>query len=431
MAEKDIEKYEVMKDGDTFHYHITLIMKSYDCPYCGGKSISHGKVEKHIHHPTLIDFDSFIHYHARRYLCKECEKTFLERNPFAFENFKSSFALINRIMKQLGNLDMNFKRIAELNHVSITMVQLYLDSYVLIPRPSLPQCLGIDELHSKMSAKDSAYLCVLVDNENRYPIDILDSRSKNNLNRHFEKYPKIERDKVLFITIDMWRPYKDVALKQFKNCKVAVDPFHVVKHCCDAFTKVRIHIMNQCPYGSDAYYLLKKWHFLLEKNEMELDNEPRFNHHFHKKLNYRQLREMIFLISNKLLDAFNLKCAYQLFNETATFENCEMQLEALIQLFRSSEIVEYYDFISLLTEWKEEIKNSFLRPYDDRKLSNALAENINGKLRTYISITHGFQNFTRFRKRSLYALNPKIFFALNDRLSSNKIEKKSRGKYMK
>lgn len=57
-------------------------------------------------------------------------------------------------MKQLGNLNMNFKRITELNQVSVTMIQLYLDSYVLIPKPSLLRSLGIDELHSKMCLSD-------------------------------------------------------------------------------------------------------------------------------------------------------------------------------------------------------------------------------------------------------------------------------------
>lgn len=148
LDENEIEKIETLKLSNTFHYHVTLKLNSYSCPYCGGTSISHGKKEKLIHHPNLVDFDGFIHYHTRRYLCKDCFKTFFENNPFTFSNFKNSYALMNRVMKQLHNLDLNFKRIAELNYVSVSTVQLYLDSFITIPKPSLPENIGIDELHS-------------------------------------------------------------------------------------------------------------------------------------------------------------------------------------------------------------------------------------------------------------------------------------------
>lgn len=36
---------------------------------------------------------------------------------------------------------------------------------------------------------------------------------------------------------------------------------------------------------------------------------------------------------------------------------------------------------------KDEILNSYLRPYDDRKLSNSFTENVNGKLRIYLAVS--------------------------------------------
>lgn len=416
----DIECLETFKQDDTFHYHICLKLKRHSCPYCGADSISHGKKECRIHHPNLIDFDGVIHYYARRYICKDCVRTFFETNPFSFSGFNKSYALMDRVMKQLGSLDLNFKRIAELNHISISTVQLYLDSYVFIPTPSLPENLGIDELHSKMANRDSAYLCVLIDNENRYPVDILNSRSKHHLNKHFEQYTKAQRDTVKFVTIDMWEPYKDVALRQFKNCKIAVDPFHVVKNLSFAFTKIRVSIMNQCIHGSDPYYLLKTWHILLDLKDVDLDSEPQYNHHFGRKFTKRQIQEMIFSISDKLLDAYNLKTAYQLFNDMASYENAGPWLDHLIHQFQSSQITEYDEFTRMLIHWRLEIINSFQRPHNDRKQSNALAENVNSQLRAYIAITRGSQNFIRFRKRVLYALNPKIFYALSGKMYSDK-----------
>ncbi|OCN03872.1 hypothetical protein A4S06_11870 [Erysipelotrichaceae bacterium MTC7] len=385
MHPDSIENYSCYKDSDTFHYHITLFIKKHECPYCGGPCKSNGKKERIIHHPNIIDFDGVIHYHARRYKCNDCGKTFIEQNPFTFERFNNSYAVINRVMKYLANLDLSFKRIGQLTGVSTTTVQLYLDSYVSIPKPSLPESLGIDEIHAKkMSADDSAYLCVLVDNVNRYPIDILSSRSKNTLNRHFETYTSKERDKVKFVTIDMWDAYARVARKQFPKAKIAVDPFHVVKNICAAFTRVRINIMNQVPYNSDAYYLLKNWHKLLEIRDINLDNEPLYNKHFQRKMNKRDLYNMLLEVSDKLKNAYELKDDYQFFNERATSNNCEPWLDQLIDDFQKSEISEYYECTNMLCNWREGIINSFDRSYDNRKQSNALAENINGKVRAYL-----------------------------------------------
>lgn len=271
-----------------------------------------------------------------------------------------------------------------------------------------------------MAYHDSAYLCILIDNENRYPIDILNSWSKHHLNKHFSQYSKEQRDKVKFATIDMWEPYKDVALFQFKNCKVAVDPFHVVKNLSFAFTKIRISLMNQCIYNSGAYYLLMRWHILLDKKDMDLDDEPSYNQLFHRKLTKRQLCEMIFSISDKLLDAYNLKTAYQFFNDNATYENAGPWIDQLIHRFQLSGIVEYNEFTRMLIYWREEIINSFQRPHNDHKQSNALAENMNSQLKAYLAMIRGSQNFTRFRKRVLYALNPKIFYAISGRITSDK-----------
>ena len=74
----------------------------------------------------------------------------------------------------------------------------------------------------------------------------------------------------------------------------------------------------------------------------------------------------------------------------------------------------------LTSNWREEIINSFQRPHNDHKQSNALAENVNSQLRAYLTLIRGSQNFICFRKRVLYALNPKIFYAISGRITSDK-----------
>lgn len=425
-----IKSIKVISSLDLTELHVMLNHEKQYCPFCHGITHFHGySSPKTINHPKLTDKKCIIVYKNVRYQCNECLRTFSGKNPFSFSNFQNSYLALNNVMKSLSNLNYTYKMVSELNHISVTQVQRYFDSFVNIPRLHLPESIGIDEIHSKMARRsDSAYLCVLVDNKQRSLFEVLPSRSKVELSKYFDKIPLEERNNVKYVTIDMWEPYKDIAHRYLKNSIIAVDPFHVVKHLMDAFRRIRLNIMFQVEYGSDSYYLLKSWKDLIEKNVF-LDNTPVYNNHFHKKMNKRQLQDMILNICESLALGFRLKEMYLHFNKTAKEDDCAVWLDSLIVAFNESGISEYNEFVSMLINWRIEILNSFKRPFDDRKLSNALCENINGQIRSYLTISNGVSNFSRFRKRCILALNPHVFYSLNNRLKSNKRDSKPRGAY--
>ena len=432
VSEQDIECCDVSKIDNVIHYTITLKRERLSCPYCGDIAIGHGHKKKIINSPALREYKCVIDYKANRYLCKSCSKTFLEENRFAFKGFNSSYLMLRSVMILLGNLNYTLDMISKQLNISPTQINRYLDSYITIPPVALPECLGIDEIHNpEMSYKGSSYLCVMVDNENRCINDVLGSRSKYYLDNYFYGYKEEEKAKVKYVTIDMWLSYRDLAYKHFKNCIVAVDPFHVVEHICKGFKRLRINIMNQCEYGSNAYYLLKKWNWMLETDKVDLDNEPVYNSRFKCKLNRRQILKMMLDISPTLEEAYVLKEKYRSFNRNMSYEEAVENYDTLLKEFEESGIAEYKESIGILHNWKTEILNSFKRPYDNHKLSNAFTENINGKIKAYLNISRGINNFTRFRKRIMFALNPKIFFSLTNVLYSDKIDSKKRGPYKK
>lgn len=427
-----IDNLNIISLDDSTTFEISLIPTYPDCPFCGSKTKIHGKNRpKTINHPKLSDERCTILFHSTRYMCTCCGKTFSEDNPFSFSGFKNTYFSINQIMKDLANLHLTFKDIADKNHISTTTVQHYSDSFINFPRLSLPENIGIDELHSSMASRtNSHYICVMVDNNKRVPFEILPSRSKKALSNYFSNIPREERMKVKYFTMDMWEPYKDVAEIYLPNAEIAVDTFHVIKHLEDALTRARINVQKQFEYESDAYYLLKTWHKLLEHN-IYLDNEPKYNKRFKSKVNKRQILEMILLLDENLKKAYELKELYLEFNEIATMENASQKFEEIYKKFIEADIPEYREFTRMINYWKEEIINSFHRPYDNRKQTNALCENINGRIREYLVISNGITNFTRFRKRVLYALNKTILYRINDNLRSDKYEGIKRGKYNK
>ncbi|PCS23021.1 transposase [Candidatus Enterovibrio escicola] len=65
----------------------------------------------------------------------------------------------------------------------------------------MPKWLGIDEIHIIKKPR-----CVLTNIEHQTVIDMLDNRNKSTLLRYFTKHE--DRERIEFIAMDMWRPYK-------------------------------------------------------------------------------------------------------------------------------------------------------------------------------------------------------------------------------
>lgn len=432
VSEADIQSCHVRTDGDEIFYDITLKRKPMACPYCGRQMIGHGHKLRKVNHPAVRTYHGTINYYANRYICKVCKKTCLEQSPFGYQGFNSSYFMLQTAMKRLGNLNYNLKMISDELNISPTQLNTYLDSFVTIPRRRLPENLGIDEIHSPtLARRNASYLCVLVDNDNSCIYDVLDSRGKFYLGDHFSKIPRHERYAVKYITIDMWEPYRDIANTYFPKALVAVDPFHVIEHLCKDFQNLRIELMRQCEYGSNAYYLLKNWHWLFEKDNVNLDNEEEYNHRFGTKLNRRDIFNMMKNTFPVLYEAYELKEAYRRFNKTCSYENAVAVFDQYVEAFKNSGIRQYDEFVGILEHWKTEILNSFLRTPANWRLSNSRTENINGKIRTYLDISRGIGNFDRFRKRVIFALNPKIYYALTSNLQSISRPGKRRGSYNK
>ena len=425
---------EVFSSKNDFYGNVEVIVKLKRkvlyCPRCGNKLVSNGNIVKPIRHKIFISRDLTIVYKANRYKCKLCNYSQMEKNPFTLPGFSTSILVMNQVMIDLHNPRYNYKMIADKNGISTNEVILYCDSFITIPHIPLPENLGIDEFHSKMAKrKDASYLGVLTDNDTFSLIELLPSRNKSDLNNYFSFCPKEERDNVKYVTIDMLKPYEDLAHKWLKNAIVAVDPFHVVKHLTDDFDKIRIRIMNRCIYGSNAYYLLKTWNKLLLSDKYDLNNEPKYNHVFRCKLNYGDIKKMLLELDDELTLAYNLKEAYRDFNSYCTFEKAKEELQDLIYEFAKANIKEYEEFVQIMINWNDEIVNSFIRSeVTSDRLSNAKSEAMNSQIETNINVSNGVSNFTRFRKRMIYCLNDRIFYSLTGKLTALKRQLKKKEK---
>ena len=246
---------------------------------------------------------------------------------------------------------------------------------------------------------------------------------------------KKEREKVKFISMDMYDNYRDIAHIYFPQARCCADSFHVVKNIHDALNKIRLKVMNRYKDNkkADEYYLLKKYDYLLFIDSIKIkDTDFKYNYHFKYHLSQSQILKKILAIDPELKYAYQLKERYMMFNESqGDMDQIAHDLDALISAYKLSGIHLYEKIGNTLANWREEIINSFYT-YQGRRINNGPIEIRNKYVHILLELANGYRNFKRFRNRVLYVLN-KYEMPLTEPKDSDliKLPGKERGSYKK
>lgn len=443
--------------------HITLHPTYPPCPICGARRplIKDYYIRK-IKHSVLNDSRTVLSFRDRRYLCPFCHHTYFAMNPFTEKAFRHSSLTTQLILKDLKDPNMTMSAVARRHHVSSTTIANVFDAHVDIGRRRLPKFLSIDEVYAFRSDK-SKYICVLLDYKNKTPVEILPSRTYEDLMRFFSAIPIEERREVSVFSTDMWRTYRSIAQRYLPACIVIVDHFHVIQECNRRLDKIRIKTQKSFSRKSNEYYLLKKFSLILFKNDehlLDANQKKRYNRKMKQYLNYHDIKYKLQESHPHLETAINLKDSLCMYYDTikliekgedpayqeilpelkikedgkATIRSKKLydeakkrndkrvlseaetlhELEELIDRFRACPLEEFSSFASTLNEWKHEIVNS-LRIYtelDRKAMSNALIENRNKIIKNVKRTSNGYGNWRRFRNRLMFTLTPESTFSL-------------------
>lgn len=445
-----LESYEIHHLNDGVHIFVKLKAKTHECPVCGNPT-SHikGYTEKKITHSVLVNNPCFIEYKARRYVCKQCGKTFYEFNPFTFNGMKISAVTVYNILLDLKDPHETFTTAAQRYHVSVPTVIKIFDNHVHISRRKLPRYLAFDEIYAYRSDGKGHYLCVLLDFETKKIVDILPSRKKDDLIRYFSSIPKKEREGVLMTSFDMWETYRTVSKLMFPNGKSALDHYHLCQEVTRRVDKVRIRVMNHNYHIKNVlekkkkegikltpdenerlekavmnYYVLKKFNWMLYKNDVDFDpnEEKKFNRVLNRYHNYYSIMDYLLNIDKDLETAYNLKDEIKILYDDYSYENSKQAIDTIIYDFRNCGIKELVGFADTLVRWKPNIKNSLIvlgEKYDKKKkkkvpirMNNGRIEAMNKSIKLIKHGSNGYSNFTRFRNRILYSLNDDTTFSM-------------------
>ncbi len=431
--------------NDELIIDVTLVQSNEPCPICSCSSPKiKGYTLKKINHSLLTDRRCTIHYHARRYICPICKRTYYEHNPFVFQSQKISVLTIINVLKDLKDYNETFSSVAARHDISPTTVASIFDAHVSIDRKPLSEHICIDECYAFKSS-DSKYVCMLLDFDTHKPIDILNSRRIDHLRSYLLAIDKSERENVKLVCSDMYDTYRTVSLSLFPNAVHIVDHYHLQADLNRSVDAVRIRVMRNVHRNndSDSYYLLKHFNWLIYKSEeteedikklkkkgklplFDPNRERKYNAHFKRHLNYYEIRDMLKDLHPDLRESWDLKDDVVDFYTSCTIDTAEAKLKELIKKFKSSEVKEMKDFGKTLYKWRNEIINSFhIVGYNyrvdsdtghvvvqEKKMNNAIIENRNAILKCLKKNANGYSNWIRFRNRAMYVLDKDAKYSL-------------------
>ena len=374
-----VKYFRESEDNNSYEAFIEMPVKEHHCPHCGYTTtyIKDYRLQK-VKDLSLAGKPLKVTISKRRYICKNCNSTFTENNPYIkrYCHFPQRFYL--EVIKETFNLQ-SFSAIARRFGTSVTSIIRWFDN-INYPKAELPSCIAIDEF--KGNAGGEKFQCNLSNPVEHKIIDILPNRDSEDLYKHFLEYPYEKRAKVKKVVMDLSTLFRSVAKKIFPEAKIIADKFHVIRVVTNSLENTRKRIQKEFHEAKRKWF--KRSHYLLLKKHESLTEEDII------ELN-RMLNS-----SRELEQAWVLKeLFYEIFRKE-TRPEAKKELGNWLSLADELSIPEFQHCITTFTNWRTELANIV-----GETISNGFIEGSNNKIKVLKRLSFGVQNFERFRNRIL------------------------------
>lgn len=370
-----IELDNFIEDENNITISVHTKVREQYCPHCGKPTkFVHGYRTQNVKDLPMRLKNVSIILKKRRYICRECNKTFFEKYSFLPKYHRATNRRYMGIINAL-NSNRSLKDIALTYNCSTNTVQRMLNILATPTNSYLPSALGIDEF--KGNTNKEKYQCILTNLDTGEIFDILPNRNKSYLISYFKRFPN--RDKVKFFVMDMNNNYKSLSFL-FPCAKIITDRYHYVRQVYWALDKVRKRVQKS--FSRDKRIYFKHSRKLLFADYDKLTEED------------RQALIIMLSQSEDLHTAWRLKEDFKYFKKATTKRDAERELHIWILEAEESGLLEFKSATTAFHNWGRYIINSVVYKY-----SNGITEGFNNKIKVLKRNAYGFRNFDNFRKR--------------------------------
>lgn len=341
----------------------------------------------------VCGYNAILLLDKKRFKCNHCGKTFTART-----NFVDFHKQISNDTKLNITLDLihkgTEKDIARNNNVSTNTVNRILHNISedkLVKRQGhLPKIIGIDEFKGpKDTISKMAF--IIVDEENKNIFDLLNSRKTKDIKNYFKRYSKRQRDKVKFITMDLYKPYYKLMKNLFRNAIIVPDRFHIVLQIRNALDSTRIRL---CTKSNPNHTKLKKyWKLILKKEDDLNDKKKKYSKCFGKEITQKEIVTYLINTDKVLYKTYNL---YQGILKSLDDKDFN-QFKKIIHNVKTKDLIKKTkQAIKTFINMEEYIKNAFIYEY-----SNGITEGMNNLIKQVIHSACGYRKFNHLKIRIL------------------------------
>ena len=190
-----VETFTVDHKESNYEIDIRFKPSRSSCPTCGSTHfISKGNKKRSLVSVPVNDKPAKMITYVKRYKCIDCNASFSDVNPIAYDGWSFTRTAIISILNRLKPYNATYASVARMFGVSSTRIMEIFDTFVRIKRHSLPRVLLIDEFHFSRNSKYK-YPAILMNFENNLIIDIVESRTHDIMSDYLFKIDLEERKK--------------------------------------------------------------------------------------------------------------------------------------------------------------------------------------------------------------------------------------------
>ena len=356
------------------------------CPNCGKTTeLLHQNNFQTVRDLSFGQQSVYLKINRRRMRCPHCQNKFTEELDFVRKKRIHTLRFVKKIIEEVLNSDI--KNVAKRNDLSEQEIETMLKDIsqdLVTEKPVNLKKLGIDEIAVVKGQKN--YYVVLVDLEKRKVVGLVEKRTKKEITEYLEAWGEEVLLKIQEISIDLWKPYKNIAEELMPQATIVADRFHIMKQVNDELDAARRKIKREAERLKNKSKKekilsgLSKSKYVLLKNQEDL-----------KEPEQEKLKE-VKQVAPILTEMHSLK--EELRNIFETHKNCREGLLNLADWLK--DISEYFpkSFVTI-KRWIGEII-----AYFDEGTTQGVVEGINNKLKLIKRRAFGLRNFDNFQLRS-------------------------------
>lgn len=388
-----------------FHGYLTYTPEY--CPRCGVVNEGFEDIIKwnfkrnyEIKVTKVANYNTILLLDKQRFYCKHCNRTFTaSTNVVDFHKQISNdtrLSIILDLMNKGSEKDISIRNNVSTNSTNRILDEISNDT-IIKNNGLLPEILGIDEFNA---TKDtiSKLAFIIVDQTNKNIFDINNSRKTLDIDKYFRNYSKRERDKVKFITLDLYKPYYKLMHSLFRNAILIPDRFHIVIQVRNALDKTRIKF---CTKSNPNYTKLKKYWKLILKDKRELDKDnKKYQKCFNKEMSQYDIVNYLLNTNEELYETYQI---YQSILYSIDIRNKDIFLSIING--KNLKVSKYMKkALKTFKNMKEYILNAF-----DYEYSNGIVEGTNNLIKQIKHTACGYRKFKHLKARIMLIkelLNP-------------------------